>query len=67
MQITKVVEMCGCEHESHFAETQEHRYAMVEAGETSAMYVGRVCDHCAKTHMKGFIHAVPKTVKRSRG
>lgn len=56
-------EPCNCEHTSHFDDTPagspaphtDHEYLKVPAGNRTARYVGRICDHCADTHMAGYL------------
>ena len=56
--------MCGCEHVNHFkyrvgvdgvVTTVCHRYLSAEAGESWALYIGHVCDDCARDCMKDWI------------
>lgn len=54
-------EMCNCEHTVHFSDEHgprsDHEYMSVPACERRAMYVGRVCDHCADTHYADVIES----------
>ena len=46
------VEPCNCEHMVHNAiGNGEHAMFAVPAGTHSVVFIGRVCDHCAATHM----------------
>jgi hypothetical protein len=50
---------CNCEHESHFddepGQLTEHPYMLAAAGNSSATYLGSVCDTCAQKHVKLFV------------
>jgi hypothetical protein len=49
------VVMCNCEHTDHWNGT-DHEYVSVPAGEQTAWFVGKVCDHCAETHMREYLN-----------
>lgn len=47
-------EVCGCEHIDH-EDGRGHPMYGVPAGTQRAMYVGLICDDCAKGHMKEYV------------
>jgi hypothetical protein len=56
-------EPCNCEAAEHFdfdsvqfGVERGHDYLAVPAGERHALYVGRICDLCADTHMKDYLY-----------
>jgi hypothetical protein len=54
------VPTCNCEHAVHELSLREHpmfREAIDPATARSAMHVGKVCDHCADTHMADYMDA----------
>lgn len=56
-----MADMCGCEHTSHFNDTEfspfqpEHDFMSVPAGSCIASFVGEVCDDCANGHLSDYI------------
>lgn len=47
---------CNCEDRSHFDAGISHPYLHGTAGDRVAMYVGPVCDFCARTHMAAYLY-----------
>lgn len=58
-ETARLEKACGCEHENHFDAKREasgeHEYLAVPAGARSALYVGKICDHCAETCMVNYL------------
>lgn len=52
---------CNCEHPEHFSDLpqydpNQHEYMKSPAGTQKALYVGDICDACAKGHYAQFLY-----------